>query len=91
MGTNQQVKVSVKPAETEEEKKVRKFSEAIRDAERSTLCFNLNMGNVPLMNKTTISEKASLALAKMAAPAKVSFHRHLVQMRLQPLTTSPVC
>jgi hypothetical protein len=70
MGTSQHVKVSVKPAETEEEKKVRKFSEAIRDAERSTLCFNLNMGNIPLMNKTTISEKASLALAKMAASAE---------------------
>jgi hypothetical protein len=73
MGTSQQVKVSEKPAETDEEKKARKFSEAIRDAERSTLCFNLNMGNVPLMNKTTISEKASLALAKMAASAENKF------------------
>ncbi len=73
MGTNQQVKVNVKPAETEEEKKARKFSEAIRDAERSTLCFNLNMGNVPLINKTTISEKASLALAEMAASAEGKF------------------
>jgi hypothetical protein len=55
------------PTETEEEKLQRKFSEAIKDAERSTLCFNLNMGNVPIMNKATISEKASLALTKMAA------------------------
>jgi hypothetical protein len=31
------------------------------------------MGNVPLMNKTTISEKASLALAKMAASAEGKF------------------
>jgi hypothetical protein len=53
--------------ETEEEKKHRKFAEAVRDAERSTLCFNLNMGNKPLMNKTTISERASLALTTMAA------------------------
>jgi hypothetical protein len=58
---------SMKQAETEQEKKERKFREAIRDAERSTLCFNLNMGNIPLMNKDTISEKASLALTKMAA------------------------
>jgi hypothetical protein len=57
----------IKPVETEEEKKVRRFGEAICDAERSTLIFNLNMGNVPLMNKETISEKASLALTKMAA------------------------
>jgi len=56
-----------KPAETEEEAKKRKFTEAIREAERSTLCFNLDMGNVPIMNKVTISEKASLALTKMAA------------------------
>ncbi len=58
---------SQKPAETEAEMKLRKFSEAIKEAERSTLCFNLDMGNVPLMNTKTISEKASLALAKMAA------------------------
>ncbi len=37
-------KASDKPSETEEEKKQRRFAEAIRDAERSTLCFNLNMG-----------------------------------------------
>jgi hypothetical protein len=53
--------------ETEKEKIRRKFTEAIRDAERSTLCFNLDMGNVPIMNKVTISEKASLALTKMMA------------------------
>ena len=56
-----------KPAETEEEKKLRKFGEAIKDAERSTLCFNLDMGNVPIMNKKSMSEKASLALTRMAA------------------------
>jgi hypothetical protein len=39
----------------------------IKDAERSTLCFNLDMGNVPIMNKHSISEKASLALTRMAA------------------------
>jgi hypothetical protein len=56
-----------KKVETDEEKKVRKFAEAIKDAERSTLCFNLNMGNKPIMNKTTISERATLALTSMAA------------------------
>jgi hypothetical protein len=53
--------------ETDEERKHRKFQEAIKEAERSTLCFNLDMGNTPIMNKNTISERASLALAKMAA------------------------
>ena len=56
-----------KPAETEEEKKHRKFCEAIKEAERSTLIFNLDMGNTPIMNKHSMSEKASIALAKMAA------------------------
>jgi hypothetical protein len=56
-----------KPAETPEETKTRKFAEAIREAERSSLCFNLNMGNVPLQNKGTIQEKAALALTSMAA------------------------
>ncbi len=56
-----------KKVESDDEKKVRKFAEAIRDAERSTLCFNLNMGNKPIMNKTTISERATLALTTMAA------------------------
>jgi hypothetical protein len=65
-GRNPQIQVH-KPAETEEEKKHRKFSEAIKDAERSTLCFNLDMGNTPIMNKNSISEKACLALARMAA------------------------
>jgi hypothetical protein len=67
------------PSETGEEKKVRKFQEAIKEAERSTLCFNLDMGNTPIMNKNTISERASLALTKMAAN---------VRIKLSPLMTS---
>jgi len=55
------------PVETPEEEKKRKFAEAIKDAERSTLCFNLDMGNVPLQNNGTIQERASLALTTMAA------------------------
>jgi hypothetical protein len=58
---------AAKKVETAEEAKVRKFNEAIKDAERSTLCFNLNMGNKPIMNKKTIAERASLALTAMAA------------------------
>jgi hypothetical protein len=61
---------TAKKVESPEEVKVRKFNEAIRDAERSTLCFNLNMGNKPIMNKTTIAERATLALTTMAAKAE---------------------
>jgi hypothetical protein len=64
---SQVIKITDEPKETPEETKKRKFVEAIKDAERSTLCFNLDMGNVPLQNKVTIQEKASLALTSMAA------------------------
>jgi hypothetical protein len=63
----QVTKVTDEVTESPEEAKKRKFAEAIKDAERSTLCFNLDMGNVPLQNKVTIQEKASLALTSMAA------------------------
>jgi hypothetical protein len=46
---------------------VQKFKDVIRDAEKSTLIFNLNMGTVPLLNTDTISKKATLALSTMAA------------------------
>jgi hypothetical protein len=49
------------------EAKIEKFRESIRDAERSTLIFNLDMGKVPIMNKETINKKATLSLAAMAA------------------------
>jgi hypothetical protein len=66
-GSSSNPVIKTKKVESPEELKIRKFNEAIRDAERSTLCFNLNMGNKPLMNKTTIAEKAALALTAMAA------------------------
>jgi hypothetical protein len=66
-GSGSSVVIPAKKVETEEKKRVRKFNEAIRDAERSTLCFNLNMGNKPIMNKATIAEKATLSLTSMAA------------------------
>jgi hypothetical protein len=47
--------------------KVEKFKEAVRDAEKATLIFNLNLGNVPIMNQDTMSTKASAALGEMAA------------------------
>jgi hypothetical protein len=50
-----------------EENKTEKFRESIRDAERSTLIFNLDMGKVPIMNKETINKKATLSLTAMAA------------------------
>jgi hypothetical protein len=50
----------------------RMFRSAIRDAEKSTLVFNLDMGKVPLLNKDTISRKATMALTAMAAAKEKS-------------------
>ena len=46
---------------------IKKFKDAVREAEKSTLVFNLNMGKVPIMNQQTISSKATSALTEMAA------------------------
>jgi hypothetical protein len=73
-GNNKTPVPAAKKIETAEETKVRKFAEAIKDAERSTLCFNLNMGNKPIMNKTTIAERAALALTAMAAKTEGKFN-----------------
>ena len=49
---------------------VQKFKEAVKEAEKSTLIFNLNMGKVPIMNKNSMSTKATVALTEMAAAAE---------------------
>jgi hypothetical protein len=45
----------------------KRFCEAVEKAENSTLIFNLNLGRVPIMNVETMSTRATLALAAMAA------------------------
>jgi hypothetical protein len=54
---------SVKPADTKD----KKVKQAIRDAEKKILLFNLDMGNVPTMNKETLSRKVTLALSSAAS------------------------
>ena len=44
-----------------------KFREAVKNAEKSSLLLNLDLGRVPIMNHNTISTKATSALAAMAA------------------------
>ena len=60
----------VEPQVSSDPPEVRKFKEAVKDAERSTLVFNLDMGSVPILNMDTISKKATLALTTMAAKAE---------------------
>ena len=47
--------------------KIKAFKDAVKSAENSTLVFNLNMGNVKILNKKTILSKATLALTAKAA------------------------
>ena len=51
----------------EPDPKVKNFQKAIETAERSTLIFNLGMGNVKLLNEKSILSKATLALTEAAA------------------------
>jgi hypothetical protein len=44
----------------------------VREAEKSTLIFNLDLGKVPILNANTISKRATLALATMAAKVENS-------------------
>jgi hypothetical protein len=46
------------------------FRDAVKDAEKSTLVFNLNMGRVPIMNTDTMSKRATKSLTEMAALAE---------------------
>jgi hypothetical protein len=45
----------------------KKFKEAIKTAENSTLIFNLDLGRVPVMNKETMNKRATASLLSMAA------------------------
>jgi hypothetical protein len=49
---------------------VTKFKETVKEAEKSTLLLNLNLGKVPTINQDTISRKVTMALTEMAATAE---------------------
>ena len=53
---------------------LKRFKDAVKDAEKSTLIFNLDMGKVPIMNPESIAKKATLALTSMAAVVEGKTH-----------------
>jgi len=57
----------VKAVPMPEEARKKKFVAAVRDAEKSVLLFNLDLGQVPIMNTATISMKVTQDLAAKAA------------------------
>ncbi len=50
-----------------EDEKYYRFKDAVKQAEKATLIFNLDLGKYPIMNQDTMSTRASLALSQMAA------------------------
>jgi hypothetical protein len=52
---------------TPADNRLKKFKESVQAAEKSTLIFNLNLGNVPIMNVDTMSTRATMALSELAA------------------------
>jgi hypothetical protein len=71
----QQVKNTLPPTHPESEEQNNKsnqdkdtpFVKAVKEAERSLLIFNLNMGQAPIMNPNTISAKVTLCLLNLVA------------------------
>jgi hypothetical protein len=63
--------VVVEKAAAAETNAVKRVKKAINDAEKKTILFNLDLGNVPTMNRDTLSRKVTLALS-----SKVSSGNH---------------
>jgi hypothetical protein len=58
-----------KQPKPQKEPRLQAFHDAVKQSEKSTLVFNLNLGNHKTLNETTILKRATLALS--AAAAKV--------------------
>jgi hypothetical protein len=64
-GGSQAKKVG-KPPPTEEDKNKKRIRQAINKAEKSSLLFGINMGDVPTINKETLARKLTIDLHKKA-------------------------
>ena len=64
-GGSQAKKVS-KPPPSEEDKNKKRIRQAINKAEKSSLLFGINMGDVPTINKETLARKLTIDLHKKA-------------------------
>ena len=64
-GGSQAKKVG-KPPPTEEDKNRKRIRQAINKAEKSSLLFGINMGDVPTINKETLARKLTIDLHKKA-------------------------
>jgi len=60
-------RVVLSAEEEEKSRKRKKFAQEVKEAERSTLIFKTNMGNVAVMNPDTMRKRFSMDLAEKAA------------------------
>jgi hypothetical protein len=64
-GGSQAKKVS-KPPPSEEDKNKKRIRQAINKAEKSSILFGINMGDVPTINKETLARKLTIDLHRKA-------------------------
>jgi len=57
-----------------EEAAAKKVKQAIKEAEKKTLVFNLDLGMAPTMNKDNLSRKVTMALSAKCAGGKHDYH-----------------
>ena len=57
-----------------EEVAAKKVKHVIREAEKKTLVFNLDLGTAPTMNKETLSRKVTLALSNKCSAGNHDYH-----------------
>jgi hypothetical protein len=62
--------ISVPNANSNTPPEMQRFKDAVKEAEKSTLIFNLDLGRTPVLNTDTMSKRATLALTSMAAVAE---------------------
>ena len=68
---------SIKPITaplTAEEVAAKKVKQAIKEAEKKTLVFNLDLGTAPTMNKDTLSRKVTMALSAKCSSGNHDYH-----------------
>jgi hypothetical protein len=52
----------------------KKVQQTLRDAEKRTVLFNLNLGTAPMMNKTSISKQVTVAISNKVKTGKHDYH-----------------
>jgi hypothetical protein len=62
------------PPPTAEESLTKKVKQALHDAEKKTVIFNVDMGTCPVMNKATLSRKLTESLATAVKSGKHDYH-----------------